>query len=195
MPSPTFIVLIVFLINGLAIRIDVLLPQYTSLVLHWPLATVNRALALKALVSALMLFALPTARKWYLEPCMSTLQIDLFITQVSLLTNTIGVIGLGFSAPAAFFVLALCVYTSGTGLADSLTAYGTFTLPPGEKVSEFYMRTGLINTIAAMIGAPVWSGVFSLVLKSGFLPLGLPFWMCAALFGAGIGGAMALKSG
>lgn len=85
------------------------------------------------------------------------------------------------------------VYTSSTGLADSLTAYGSFTLPPGEKVSKFYMRTGLINTIAAMIGAPLYSAVFSLVLKSRFLPLGLPFWMCAALFGAGGGGAMALR--
>ena len=193
MPNPTFTVLIVFLINGLAIRIDVLFPQYISLVLHWPLAAVNRALALKALVSSLMLFTLPTLRKWYLESRMGTLQVDLLITQVSLLTNTIGVIGLGFSAPAVFFILALCIYTSGAGLADSLTAYGTFTLPPGEDVSEFYMRTGLINTIAAMIGAPLWSAVFSLVLRSRFLPLGLPFWICAALFGAGVGGAMVLK--
>lgn len=105
----------------------------------------------------------------------------------------IGVIGLGFSAPAAFFILSLCVYTSGTGLSDSLTAYGTFTLPPGEKVSEFYVRSGLIGTIAALIGAPLWSAVFSLTLRKGFLPLGLPFWMSAALFGAGAGGAMALN--
>lgn len=193
MPNPTFTVLIVFLINGLAVRLDVLLPQYTSLVLYWPLATVNRVLALKALVSALMLFALPTLRKCYLEPRMSTLQVDLLITQVSLVTNTIGVIGLGFSAPAVFFILALCVYTSGTGLSDSLTAYGTFTLPPGEEISEFYMRTGLITTIAAMIGAPLWSAVFSLVLRSRSLPLGFPFWMCATLFGAGVVGAMTLR--
>lgn len=193
MPNPTFTVLIVFLINGLAIRLEVLLPQYISLVLHWPLATVNRVLALKALVSALMLFALPTLRKCYLEPRMSTLQVDLFITQLSLVTNTIGVIGLGFSAPALFFILALCVYTSGTGLSDSLTSYGTFTLPPGEEISEFYMRTGLITNIAAMIGAPLWSAVFSFVIRSGSLPLGTPFWMCATLFGAGVGGAMALR--
>ena len=56
------------------------------------------------------------------------------------------------------------------------------------------MRTGFINTISAMIGASLWSAMLSLVLRSGFLPLGLPFWMCAALFGAGIGGAMALRN-
>ena len=193
-PNPTLTVILVFLINGLAVRIEVLLPQYASLVLHWPLATVNSALALKALISSLVLFALPTLRKSCLEPRMSTLQIDIFITQASLLANMIGVIGLGFSAPAGFFIISLCVYTSGCGLADSLTTYGTCTLPPGEQVSEFYVRTGLINTIAALIGAPLWSGIFSLVLKSGTLPLGLPYWVCAALYGAGLGGAMALKT-
>ena len=103
---------------------------------------------------------------------MSTLQIDLFITQASPLTHMIGVIGLGFSAPAGFFIVSLCVYTSGCGLADSLTAYGTCTLPPRGQVSEFYVRTGLTNTIAALIGAPLWSGVFSLVLRVGSCLLG-----------------------
>ena len=193
MPNPTFTVLIVFLLNDVASRIQVLLPQYISLVLHWPLATVDRALALQALVSSLVLLALPMVRKCYLESRMNTLQIDLLITQVSLLTATIGAIGLGFSAPVPFFIVALCVYTSGVGVTDSLTAYGTFTLPPGETVSEFYMRIGLIHTIAALIGVPLWSAVFSLVLRSGSLPLGVPFWMCALLFGVGFGGAMALR--
>ena len=172
---------------------EVLLPQYTSLLLSWPLAVVNRAMALKALISALILFMLPTLRRIYLQPRMTTPQIDLFITQSSLIANTLGVIGLGISAPAGFFILSLCVYTSGIGLSDSLTAYGTCTLPAGESVSELYVRIGLINTIAALVGAPLWWGVFSLVLRSVVLRLGLPFWMCAGVFGAGVGGVVALK--
>lgn len=135
-PAPTSTILLIYLLNGLAMRIEVLLPQYTSLLLAWPLATVNGAMALKALISALVLFMLPSLRQKYLEPRMSTQQIDLFITQASLVANTLGVIGLGMSAPAGFFIISLCVYTSGTGLADSLTAYGTVTLPAGENVSE-----------------------------------------------------------
>ena len=194
LPNPTFTVVIIFLINGLATRAEVLLSQYTSLVLHWPLATVNKVLALKALVSALWLFALPTLRKRYLEPRMSTAHIDLWITQVSLITNIVGMIGLGFAAPAPLFILALCIYTSGMGLADSLTALGTITLPPGEEVSAFYVRTGLIQTIAGLIGAPLWSTVFSITLRSGFLPLGVPFWLCAGLFAAGVGCTSVLKN-
>ena len=124
---------------------------------------------------------------------MGVQQIDLFITQMSLVANTLGVIGLGLSAPAWFFVLSLCVYTSGMGLADSLTSYGTFTLPAGEKVAEFYVRTGLINTIASLVAGPLWSALFSFVLKGAVLPLGLPFWLCAGLFGAGIAGVSVLR--
>lgn len=164
-----------------------------SLFLSWPLAKVNRVMALKAIVSALTLFALPTLRKSYLEPRMNTQQIDLFITQASLIANAIGVIGMGTSAPAGFFLLSLCIYTSGIGLADSLTAYGTMTLPPGENVSEFYMRTGLISTITALAGAPVWSAIFSTVVNSDALPLGLPFRLCAILFFMAIMGVTALK--
>ncbi|KAL9103489.1 MAG: hypothetical protein Q9163_001485 [Psora crenata] len=140
-PNPTFTVINIFLINGLAMRVEVLLSQYISLVLHWPLATVNAALALKALVSSLWLFALPTIRKRFLEPRMSTSETDLVITQASLMTNAVGMIGLGFAAPAPFFILALCIYTSGVGLSDSLTAFGTMTLPPGEEIPALYVRT------------------------------------------------------
>ncbi len=173
--------------------IEVLLPQYTSLLLSWPLATVNAAIALRSLVSAIFLFMLPTLRRVYLEPRMSVQQIDLFITQMSLIANTLGVIGLGMSAPAWFFLLFLCVYTSGMGLSDSLTSYGTLTLPAGETVAEFYVRTGLVNTVASLVAGPLWSASFNLVLRSGFLPLGLPFWVCASLFGAGFAGVMVLR--
>ena len=150
-------------------------------------------MALKNLVTALFLFILPTVRRIYLEPRMSVQQIDLFITQMSLVTNTLGVIGIGISAPAWFFVLSLCVYTSGMGLADSLTSYGTFTLPAGEKVAEFYVRMGIISTIASLVAGPLWSALFSMILRGGVLPLGLPFWLCAGLFGAGIAGVTMLK--
>ena len=150
-PNPTFTVLLIFLVNGLAARVEVLLPQYISLTLHWSLAKVNSGLAIKALTSAIMLSALPTLRKTFLERRMTTPQIDLFITQVSLIANVIGMIGLGFALPAPLFILALCIYTSGIGLMDSLTAYGAVTLPPGQTVSELYVQTGLIQTIAGMV--------------------------------------------
>ena len=192
-PFPTTTIILIYLLHGLATKVEVLLPQYTSLLLSWPLATVNKAMAFKHLISALFLFMLPTLRRIYLEPRMSTLQVDLFITQTSLVANALGIVGLGMSAPVWFFGLSLCVYTSGMGLVDSLTSYGAFTLPVEEDMAEFYVHIGMISTIAALFGGPLWSTLFSVVLKGGALPLGLPFWISGVLFGAGIAGVMALR--
>ena len=71
-------------------------------------------------------------------------------------------------------------------MLDSLTAYGTVTLPAEMSVGELYVRTGLIQTISGMIGAPLWSGVFSIVLHVERLSIGLPFWLGAGVFGVGI---------
>lgn len=95
--------------------------------------------------------------------------IDLLIMKISVLANTFGILGLAISAGPPLFILSLCVYTTGIGLPDSLTAYGTNTLPAGEEVAEFYVRTGLIYTIAALIGGPFWSMAFRLALQNGWM--------------------------
>ena len=124
---------------------------------------------------------------------MTTSEIDVLIVQAALAANALGILGLGFAGTAFIFVGALCVYTTGNGVYDSLTAFGTNTLPQGEEVAEFYVRVGIVNTIAALIGGPLWSALFGLVIRNGVLPLGLPFWMCAGCFGVGVLGARSLK--
>ena len=196
-PNPAITVILILLVNGLASRINAILPQYTSLALGWPLATVNRLMALKALVTAASLFALPIARKLLLEPLYpeegGSTAIDLLIIQVSLVANSIGIIGLGFSAGVPLFVLALCTYTSGAGLADSLISFGTHTLAKGELVADFYVRTGLVNAVAALMGGPLWSLALYHTIRHEWLPLGTPLWLCAGLFGMGCAGVATLK--
>ena len=182
--DPTFTVLWIFSIFSFTTRVEVLNPQYISLTLGWPLSSVNSILAIKALVSACVLFALPTIRRRYLEPRMNSQQADLLVIQASLFLNCIGMAGLGFPLPALLFITALCIYTSGNGLYDSLTTYGRATLPEDEEMGDFFVRSGLVQTIAGLVAAPVWTGLFSLCLQSSFLPIGLPFGISAGLFGA-----------
>jgi len=110
-PNPIYTVLLIYLLNGLAVRNEVILPHYTSLALGWPLASVNRVLTLKALISAASLFALPAVRKLFREPRYvnkgGATAIDLFITQASLMANTLDVVGLGFSANGPFFIITI----------------------------------------------------------------------------------------
>lgn len=184
--NPTFTVVLIFFIYSFTTSIEVLHIQYISLSLHWSLALANSLLAIRALVSACLLLALPTLRRKYLHPRMNGQQADLFIVQASLFLNCIGMVGYGFSLPAPLFTMALCIYTSGNGLYDSLTTFGRSTLPANEKPADFFVRSGLVQTIAGLIGAPFWTTLFRLCIKSSSWPIGLPIWASAGLFGFNI---------
>ncbi|KAL8786522.1 MAG: hypothetical protein Q9213_002749 [Squamulea squamosa] len=191
-PRPTFTVIWIFLLYSFTTRVEVLNPQYISLTLGWSLATVNVLLAGKALLSAVILFALPTIRKLYLEPKMNDQQIDLLVVKASLLLNAVGTAGFGISISSPLFIIALLVYTSGNGLYDSLTTFGLTSLTGEQEPADFLVRSSLVQTLAGLVAAPFWSSLFSLCLKSNKLPTGLSYWVSAGLFGGTIGLARSL---
>ena len=172
---------------------QVILPQFTSLALQWSLATANAAMALKSFVSALILLALPAIRSRFLEPRLSTARIDLLITEASVAANFVGMIGLSFSYTPFVYIPSLCIYTTGHGLADSLTAYGTMTLPPGVSLGDFYVRSGLSQSLAGLAAAFTWSGLLGIVLTERTFSLGMPLRVCAGIFGLAWIGARALQ--
>ena len=182
-PHPTLTVIWVFSLYSFTTRVGILFPQYISLTLDWSLASVNSLLAGNALLSAILLFALPTVRKVYLEPRMNDQQVDLLVVKSSLILNIIGMAGFCISVASPLYIIALSVYTSGSWLYDSLTTFGLTSLPGDHKPAGFLVRSTLVQTIAGLVAAPFWSSIFSLCLKSEFLPMGLPFGISAALFG------------
>lgn len=174
--------IVLFFLNGAAMNVRVLFPQYTSIVLGWSLANVNAMLALEGALSWLVLLSLPFFRRAFLAPHMTVANTDIAIVQGSLGANIMGMIGLGLSASKIPYIAAISVYTSGSGLADSLRTYATLGLSPMEQVSDLYVRFSLTETLAGLLGPPLWTGLFGSVLKGGYLPVGLPFWICAAVF-------------
>ena len=102
--------------------------------------------------------------------------------------------GFGFTGlPAPVFVGNLLVYTCGIGVTDSLTALGTMTLPPvGLGKDEFFVRIALVQTVAGLVASPLWSVAFAVGVKKGVLPIGLPFWASAGLFGVALAAARVL---
>lgn len=185
-PRPTFTVIWIFLLYSFTTRVEVLNPQYISLTLDWTLATVNSLLAGKALLSAMILFALPAFRKIYLEPRMNDQEVDLLIVKASLLLNAMGMAGFGIPISSPLFIAALLLYTSGNGLYDSLTTFGITSLSVDQTPGDFLVRSALVQTLAGLVAAPFWSTLFSVCLTSDFLPVGLPYWISAGLFGGTI---------
>ena len=101
--------------------------------------------------------------------------------------------GFGFTGlPAPVFVGSLLVYTCGIGVTDSLTAFGAMTLPAGVGKDEFFVRIALVQTVAGLVASPLWSVVFAVGVRKGVLPMGLPFWVSAGLFGVALVGARVL---
>ena len=191
-PIPRACIALLFL-DGLVARLGVLFPQYTSIVLSWPLASVNRLFALEGLVSWLVLLALPILRSWLLEPYMSVAHVDLTVVQASLIANIVGTIGLGFSLSKPLFIAGLTIYVTGVGVDDSLRSFGTQGLGKSEKLSDFYVRISLVETIPGLIGTPLWSLMFTAVLKTKWAPMGLSLWFAAGLYGLGLVGVTTLK--
>ena len=191
--NPTFTALWIFFFYAFSTIVEILNPQYISLSLHWPLARVNALLAIKTLVSAALLIALPSVRKRLLEPFMDSQAIDLLIIEASIALNMIGMAGYGFQLPAPFFTAALCIYTAGNGVQDSLLTFGRSTLPTTEDPADLFVRAGLIQLIAGLLGSFFWTALFSLCLRSSFLPIGLPFWLCAGFLAVAFGLVRSLK--
>lgn len=153
-PHPTSTVIWTFLLYAFTTRVEVLNPQYISLVLGWPLATVNSLLARNALLPAGVLFTLRIIRKSYLEPQINDQQVNLLVVRYSLLLNAAGIAGFSISIPSPLFIPALLVYTSGNGLWDSLITFGLTLLTGKHKAADFLVRSGLVQTIAGLIAAP-----------------------------------------
>ena len=192
-PNPTFTILLILIAYHFAVKNEVLFPQYISLRLNWSLAKANSVPAVKNLVSSLVLLLLPFIRSRLLEPRMTTQNVDLWIASASLAARLIGSALLGFQLPAPLFFIALCIYVSGEGLLDSMTAYGTFTLPQGQSASAWFVQTTSIQTVSAMAAAPVWSWIFYLAIKFTGVPLGITFWIAGLLFGLALVGIRVLK--
>jgi len=142
----------------------------------------QRHVALEGALSWLVLLSLPFFRRAFLAPHMTVANTDIAIVQGSLGANIMGMISLGLSTSKIPYIAAISVYTSGSGLADSLRTYATLGLSPMEQVSDLYVRFSLTETLAGLLGPPLWTGLFGSVLKGGYLPVGLPFWICAAVF-------------
>ena len=194
-PHPALTVVLLVLVHNLAMNVEVLLPQFTSLNLQWTLASSNdSAVALKSFLAALVLISLPTLRKRLLEPRLATAQIDLLIMAASTAACILGALGLGISTAPVTYIISVCLYTAGQGLADSMIAYGTTILGPTQTLSEYYVRTSLVQTIAAFLGGPLWSTFFALILRSRALPLGTPFVLCSLMFCVIMMGVKALHS-
>ena len=74
------------------------------------------------------------------------------------------------------YIVAISVYTLGSGVLDSLRSFATGLVGGRDEVENLYLGMGFATTLGGMVASALWSGVLSAVLGKGWVLERIPFW-------------------
>ncbi|TDZ74846.1 MFS efflux pump atnC [Colletotrichum trifolii] len=159
--------------------------QYTSKVLDWKIATSGYILSLKSLVSLLVLVILAALSRRATSAQISPLRLNKRVIIVTLASSTIGGVLLGLSRNAAVLITGAIFDSVGLAAFPALhSILATFADP--NSTGELFAGAALVELLAGLSGSFAFAGFFDLGLRLSFpFAIGLPYFLAAALFGAG----------
>ncbi|TEA17583.1 MFS efflux pump atnC [Colletotrichum sidae] len=159
--------------------------QYTSKVLDWKIATSGYILSLKSLVSLLVLVILAALSRRATSAQISPLRLNKRVIIVTLASSTIGGVLLGLSRNAAVLITGAIFDSVGLAAFPALhSILATFADP--NSTGELFAGAALVELLAGLSGSFAFAGFFDLGLRLSFpFAIGLPYFLAAALYGAG----------
>ncbi|CAL3971434.1 unnamed protein product [Diplocarpon coronariae] len=164
--------------------IDVLLVQWPSITHGWVIAQVNAITAYEMSIASATLLVLPALSHRFLKPRLggSILEVDLFVTKISTLAHSVGIVAMGFAPGRFSYILGITVWKVGFGMTDALRSYVTGLATSTEQVEQLYLGIGTVEMLAGIIATASWSGIFSQVVGKGYLLTRLPFVGSSVVF-------------
>ncbi|KAH0598372.1 hypothetical protein MHUMG1_03670 [Metarhizium humberi] len=158
--------------------------QWASSTFHTSLADVDKVTSMEQVVSAIVLFSLPTVSQRLLRPRLRSKQnTDHWVITASLVFCAFGALVMSLAPSIGIYAVGVAVSALGVGLADSLRSFATSALSDTETLESLYMSIRTMQSLAAIVGTPLWGGIFLLILKSdGGLPPGLLFFATGIVF-------------
>ncbi|RDL36297.1 Major facilitator superfamily, general substrate transporter [Venustampulla echinocandica] len=174
----TLRVMSIFFTYTLAGTVSGISQQWASGTFHATLANVDKITSMEQIISAVVLFALPTFSKRLLRPRLRGKQdTDLWVITASLVFCVFGSLIMAMAPSIVIYALGVAVSALSVGLADSLRSFATTALSDTETLESLYMSIRTMQSLAAIVGTLLWGGVFLLILNSdGGLPPGLLFF-------------------
>ncbi|OWP02163.1 hypothetical protein B2J93_3595 [Marssonina coronariae] len=147
--------------------IDVLLVQWPSITHGWVIAQVNAITAYEMSIASATLLVLPALSHRFLKPRLggSILEVDLFVTKISTLAHSVGIVAMGFAPGRFSYILGITVWKVGFGMTDALRSYVTGLATSTEQVEQLYLGIGTVEMLAGIIATASWSGIFSQVFS------------------------------
>ncbi|KHN99774.1 Major facilitator superfamily domain, general substrate transporter [Metarhizium album ARSEF 1941] len=152
--------------------------QWASSTFRTTLANVDKITSMEQVISAVVLFALPAVSQQLLRPRLRGKQdTDLCVITASLVLAVFGALIMAVAPSIGVYASGVAVSALGVGLADSLRSFATSALSDTETLQSLYMSIRTMQSLAAIVGTPLWAGIFLFILKSdGGLPPGLLFF-------------------
>ena len=160
----------------LAGSISLTTPQWASGTFHTGLSNIDKVTAMEQVVSALTLLALPLLTSYVLRPWLQSKEaVDHWVIINSFLVSILGNLVISAAPSLTFYAVGVAIAATAMGLSDAMRSFATSALSNKELVQRLYMSIRTVQTLAAIIGTPLWSGFFMWILAHPSLPRGLLF--------------------
>jgi len=154
-------VMILYFGTTLASCISLTTQQWASSTFHTSISNIDKVTAMEQIISAATLLALPWLARYFLHPRLHTKKaVDFAVVLGSLMVTIVGVLIIASAPSLLAYGMGVAVAATGIGLSDALRSLATTALSDKDLVQKLYMSIRTVQTLAAMIGAPLWSGFF-----------------------------------
>jgi len=179
-------VMILYFGTTLASCISLTTQQWASGTFHTGISNIDKVTAMEQIVSAVTLLALPGLAR-YLHPRLRTKEaVDFWVIVGSLLASIAGALIIATAPSLAAYAVGVAVAATGIGVSDALRSFATSALSDKDLVQRLYISIRTVQTLAAIVGAPLWSGFFVWLLdhpnlSRGSLYLGNAFLIFVCL--------------
>lgn len=145
----------------LASCISLTTQQWASGTFHTGIANIDKVTAMEQVVSAVTLLALPVLARYLLRPRLRTKEgVDFCVLVGSLLASIAGALIIATAPSLAAYAVGVAVAATGIGASDALRSFATSTVSDKDLVQRLYISIRTVQTLAAIVGAPLWSGFF-----------------------------------
>ncbi|KAF2023301.1 hypothetical protein EK21DRAFT_118908 [Setomelanomma holmii] len=167
-------VIMLFFGSTLVMSISMTVTQWASSTFHSSLANVEQTAAMEQVILAVTLLALPLLTNYVLRLGLHTQEtVHIHIIVASLLASLSGVLVIGVAPSLAIYAVGVAIAPAGMGLSDALRSFATSGSSKKDATQRFYISIRTIQTLAAVVGTPLWSGLFLWMLSNPDIPRGL----------------------
>jgi hypothetical protein len=179
---PILLLLLSFLIQPFSRQSVDLSLRYVSNRFGWNLSQTGFLLSLRALVCAVLLFAILPGLSHCLIKYLhfSSGQKDIVLARFSVVFLVVGALLIGMSPTVVGTLMGLVVFTLGAG-TNALTRSLTTSLVDQEHVGRLYAAIGLVETCGGLAAGPTLAALYTLGIRMQGPWVGLPFFALALI--------------